>query len=248
VAVYKSLVFVLKCQDWSESSQVIHLLAREVGRLRCLAKGSARGLNPFGGPLDRWTLGEAVFSLRDPTRLATLMEAYETERFEGLRERLPAYFGGCYITELVMALVPDADPQPDLFDLVVEAMRALAAAEAEACQAVTFAAAWRVLAALGYGPDMGQCVECGQALEAGAAATFSVGVGGAVCEGCRAKATGLLPLSAQSAKAVTFLAKADWGDAARVRLSKQTAAQVRSVLGARIAELAGRELSAARFV
>jgi len=248
VAVCKSPVFVLRCQDWSESSQVVHLLAREAGRLRCLAKGSARGKNPFGGPLDRWTLGEAVFSLRDPTHLATLMEVYETERFEGLRERLPAYFGACYITELVTALVPDADPQPGLFDLVVEAMRVLAAAEAEACQAVTLAAAWRILGVLGYGPDMGRCTECGGALEVGAEAAFDVGLGGPVCAVCRPKATGVLPLGAKAAKAVTFLAQAAWDDVERVRLSKPTAAQMRAVLAARIAELAGRPLSAARYV
>jgi len=248
VAVCKSPVFILKCQDWSESSQIVHLLAREAGRVRCLAKGSLRGMNPFGGPMDRWTAGEAVFSLRDPTHLATLMEVYETERFEGLRARLPAYFGACYLTEMVLALVPEVDPQPGLFDLVVETMRALAAAEAEGGQAVTLAGAWRLLAALGYGPDMGQCTDCGRALAEGEAAAFDVALGGPVCEACRPRAKGPLPLTAQAAKAVTFLAKAPWPQVERVRLSRPTAAQMRAILAGRIAELAGKPLSAARYV
>jgi DNA repair protein RecO (recombination protein O) len=248
VPVVKSHVLILKCQDWSETSQVVHLLSREVGRVRCLAKGSRRGLNPFGGPLDRWTLAEAVFSLRDPNRLATLMELYELDRFEGLREKLPAYLGACCMTEAVLALVPDADAQPALFDLVVQAFSVLAAAEPRASRAVTFAAAWRLLAALGYGPDLARCVECGTPLQAGSAREFSPGLGGPVCTACRPKGGDVLHLGTRAAEAVAFLKTADWRSVQRVRLSDPTARQVRAALSSRFAELAGRQLSAARYV
>jgi DNA repair protein RecO (recombination protein O) len=248
MAVVKSQVLLLRCQDWSESSQVVHLLAREVGRIRCLAKGSKRGLNLFGGPLDRWSLGEAVFSLRDPNKLATLMELYELDRFEGLRAKLPAYLGACFVTEIVTALVPDADPQPALFDLVVEVFRELAAAEPEAARAVAFAAAWRLLDALGYGPNLARCVECEAELPPKSPREYSPGLGGVVCDACRPKAGGLLKLGVQAAQAITFLRAADWNDVRRVRLTDTTARQVRTALAMRIEELSGRQLCAARYV
>jgi DNA repair protein RecO (recombination protein O) len=246
VPIHKSTVLILRCQDWSETSQVVHLLAREGGRLRCLAKGSRRGLNPFSGPLDRWRLGEAVFSMTDPNRLGTLMELYETERFAGLHDKLPAFYGAACLTELLMALVPDAERQPELFDLLVQAFRLLASAGPRECQAVTFAALWRTLALLGYVPPMNRCVECGGALPAGPA-DFSPGQGGPLCPACRPAARAL-HATAKTAQAIAFLLVADWDEVRRVRLTAATANQVRAILGARAEELAGRKLASLRYV
>jgi len=259
VAVHKSTVLLLRCQDWSESSQVVHLLAREVGRLRCLAKGSRRGQNPFSGPLDRWTLGEAVFSLTDPNRLATLMELYEMERFDGVRRRLPAFYGASLVTEMVLALVPEAQPQPETFDAVVQALGLLAAVEPEACRAVALAAAWRLLAILGYCPALDRCVECQRPLEAGKPVDWSAGLGGPVCPAHRppdsasprrppGETTGSHRLSAKAAACVAFLLTAEWNEVRRVRLTEATAREIRAVLGARVEELAGKKLSALRYV
>ena len=246
MAVHKSQVLILKCQDWSETSQVVHLLAREVGRLRCLAKGSRRGLNPFSGPLDCWTAGDAVFSMTDPTRLATLLELYETERFDGIRRKLPAFYGAACVTELVLAIVPDAERQPELYDLVVEALRMLAASAPRECQAVTLAALWRMLAMLGYLPPMDHCVECGGDVPPGPL-DFSRSHGGPLCAKCRPPA-GTLHLAAKAAQAIGFLLAAPWDEVRRVRLTAATAGQVRAVLDARIEELAGKKLASLRYV
>ncbi len=223
------------------------VLGRYTGLIRCLAKGSKRGRNPFDGPLDRWTLGEAVFSLRDPNRLATLMELYAVERFDGLRAKLPAFYGAALATEALLALVPEADPSPEVFDLATEALRRLAAAEADAARAVAFAFAWRLTGALGYGPDLGRCAQCGAAIATDAGVAFSGGLGGAVCPNCTPPDR-VVRLSGRAAKAVAFLASAPWAEVERVRLSGPTAEALRRAFGARAAELAGRELSALRYV
>jgi DNA repair protein RecO (recombination protein O) len=247
VALDKSRVLTLKCQDWSETSQVVHLLARDAGRFRSLAKGSKRGLNAFGGPLDRWVLGEAVFSLRDANRLAVLTELYETERFPGLRRGLPAFFGASLVTELVTALVPEVDPQPPVFDLAVGALRLLERADGPACRAVAFAFAYRLLGLLGYGPEMGRCVECGRALADGEGRAFSPGQGGAVCPNCRPKGR-TLPLNARSAEAIAFLTGAEWEEVLRVRLSDPTTGQIRRALAEHVLELSGKQLLALSHV
>jgi len=249
VPVHKSTVLVLRCHDWSESSQVVHVLSRDLGRLRCLAKGSRRPKNPFSGPLDRWMLGEAVFSAGDPNRLATLMELYETGRFDGLHRSLPAYYGASTVTELVLALVPEVDPQPAVFSLAVEALGRLADVEPDACRATAFAFALRLLALLGYGGPTDRCVECGQAIGQDRAVDYSVGLGGPVCDACRPRDKGKVHrLSGKTVQAMAFLAAADWDQVRRVRLKPATARQVREVLSATALELAGKELFAARYV
>jgi len=249
VPVHKSTVLILRCHDWSESSQVVHVLSRDLGRRRCLAKGSRRPKNPFGGPLDRWMLGEAVLSADDPNRLATLMELFETERFDGLHRSLAAYYGASMVTELVMALVPEADPQPAVFDLAAETLHHLADAEPDACRAVAFAFASRLLALLGYGSPANQCVECARTLDGAGQMDYSVGLGGPVCATCRPHGKGKIHrLTAKTVQAMAFLATADWDQVRRVRLRPATARQVRDVLSATVLELAGKELFAARYV
>ncbi len=245
--VHKTLVLVLRGRDYSETSQVVDLLGRETGRLRALAKGSKRGKNPFGGPLDRWTLGEAVFSLPHPDRLATLMELYELERFRGLREQLPAFLGACAVTEMVLVLAPDLDPQPPLFDLVVDGLRQLASAERESIRALTLALPWRILALLGYEVDPGRCVQCGRALDAKAPARFSGGLGGLVCGSCSVPDQPIA-LTGKAVEAIRFLASAEWEDVRRVRLTEATAEALRSAVKARVEALADRPLSALQYV
>jgi DNA repair protein RecO len=225
----------------------VALLGRETGRFRSLAKGSKRGRNPFDGPLDRWTLGEAVFSLRDPNRLATLMELYAVERFDGLRVKLPAFFGAALVTELLLALVPEADPSPRVFDLSVGTLRRLAAGEPEAAPAVAFAFAWRLLDELGYGVDLGRCVQCDAPIGEDAGVAFSGALGGAVCPRCTAPDR-TVKLSARAARAMMFLAGAAWDEVERVRLTKPTADALRRAFAVRAEELAGRQLSALRYV
>ena len=247
--VYKSTILTLRCTDWSETSQVVHLLAREAGRLRCLAKGSRRDRNPFSGPLDRWMLGEAVFSVTSPNRLATLMELQETDRFDGLHRSLPAYYAAATVTELVLALVPEIDPQPAVFDLTAGTLSRLSTVEPDACRAVVFAFGLRLLALLGYGPPADRCVECGRALPQGPPVDYSVGLGGPVCDTCRPQDKGKVHrLSAKTTEALAFLAGADWDQVRRVRLKPATADQVRDLLSTTVIELGGRELSAARHV
>ncbi len=245
--VYKSPILILRCQDWSETSQIVHVLAREIGRLRCLAKGSKRGQNPFSGPLDRWTLGDAVFSQADPNRLATLMELYETERFDGIRRRLPAFYGASCITEIILTIVPDLEAQPAVFDLVVDGLRLLAAVEVEACRAVTLTLVWRLLALLGYVPRLDQCAECGAAISLESPLNFSSGLGGPVCGNCHPPGR-IHHLTAKAAQAIAFLLSAGWDEVRRVRLTEATADLIRGLLSARIEELAGRKLSALRYV
>jgi DNA repair protein RecO len=251
VTVYKGQVLTLRCGDFSETSQVVTLLGPDAGLVRCLAKGSKRGRNPFGGPLDRWTLGHAVFSLPDPNRLGTLMELYELERFEGLRAKLPAFLGASAATELVLALVPEVEPQPEAFALAVETLRHLAEAEPAAARAVAFAFAWRLLAALGYGPDLGHCAECGAVVEdSGEAAgprPFSGALGGLVCPRCRAPDR-TVRLTAQGVRAIRFLASRPWDEVRRVRLADSTAKALRQALLSRAEELAGQRLSAVEYV
>jgi DNA repair protein RecO (recombination protein O) len=241
-----------------------------MGKVRLLAKGSRRGKTNFGGPLEPWMRAEALFSLRDPNRLGTLTEFYEVEGFRGLREDLQAYRAACCITELVLALVPDLQPQSRVFDLTIDVLRLLArgrrsrpekqssagrgaakgrkktgAAEASdnVASVMVFYFEVQLLQMLGYWPGFRDaCIECDRKLPTGSLREFSPSLGGLLCQACKVKTNDVIVLKPKAVEAMEFLTQAKTEQLQRVRLNPETARQMRTVMKRMTSQILGREL------
>jgi DNA repair protein RecO (recombination protein O) len=66
---HKSLALTLRVIDFSETSQVVHLYARELGRVHAIAKGSKRKKSAFRGGFDVVTLVEILRIEKEPVTL-----------------------------------------------------------------------------------------------------------------------------------------------------------------------------------
>jgi DNA repair protein RecO (recombination protein O) len=108
--------------DYSETSQVVTFFTRQTGKVTLMAKGSKRARSPFGGPIEIFSTGRAVFSDSGRDKMGTLVE------FEQMAE-MPASstiasdigtLNCCLFTvELVNLLTTDFDPHPGLFDALL---------------------------------------------------------------------------------------------------------------------------------
>src|SRR3954463_233649 len=91
--------------EYSETSQILTLFAREHGLLRVIAKGAHRktkaGASKFGGGVDLLDRGQAVFTHAPERDLATLTEWQLTEGHLELRRSLRSIYLGLYAAELV---------------------------------------------------------------------------------------------------------------------------------------------------
>ncbi len=130
---FKDQALCLRAWDWSETSQTAVLFTRQGGLLRVLAKGSRRPWSAFSGGLAPLTRGEAVGIIKDQRRLlagdaaglSTLTAWDLQELFPGVRKTLTGFYGGMHVAELLLRLVREGDPHPELFDDALEALRAL---------------------------------------------------------------------------------------------------------------------------
>src|SRR5580704_15402001 len=100
--------------EYSETSQILVLFARQHGLLRVIAKGAHRrtkaGASKFDGGADLLDIGQAVFTL-DPARdLNTLTEWSLREGHLDLRKNLRSMYLGLYAAELVSTLSEEQDP------------------------------------------------------------------------------------------------------------------------------------------
>jgi len=175
----------LRLTEYSETSQIVTLLSRQVGLVRAIAKGAHRktkaGASKFDGGMDYLEVGEAVF-IHDPAKeMSTLTEWTLREGHLPLRADLRGIYLAMYAGELVDRLLEAGDPHPDLFDRLEATLPELATGRRE--QAF-LAFELELLRELGYLAELDQCVECGRPAGEGAVAYFSPKLGGAVCRNC----------------------------------------------------------------
>lgn len=164
--------------DWSETSQTVSLLCRQLGLVRGLAKGSKRSTHPYSGGIELLTRGNVGVIPRPSSDLALITEWDLQETFPALRRSLAAHHVGLYIAELIQHAVHDHDPHPTLYD---ESLRALRSLGEEVDQHIILTRfQWALLFETGYKPELDQDVAAGDPLPDASWYFFDPRLGGLV--------------------------------------------------------------------
>ena len=116
---------VIRSVDVFETSKVLTLFSRDLGKVSALAKGARRLKSPFGSGLDLLSVCDIVVLHKASDALDLLTEAVLVERFDSLRRELPALYAGYHISELLSELTDHHDPHPRLFDAALVTLRHL---------------------------------------------------------------------------------------------------------------------------
>ncbi|QOV90384.1 DNA repair protein RecO [Humisphaera borealis] len=177
----------LRITEYSETSQIVTLLSRDVGVVRAIAKGAHRktkaGAGKFDGGMDYLEVGEAVFIFDPAKEMATLTEWTLREGHLALRNTLRGIYLALYAGELVDRLFELHDPHPEVFDRLESTLPLLATDRRE--QAF-LALELEVLRESGYLAELDICVECGRPAGGTPMSYFSAKLGGVVCRDCEA--------------------------------------------------------------
>ena len=175
---------VLRLTEFSETSQITTLFSERNGQLRLIAKGARRSTRKrFAAGLDLLECGEVSFlPPRGDAQLGTLTEWLQRDTFAGLRRAGLRLYGALYAAELVTALTEESDPHAELYHNLVETLRALNDIDRPASCLPVFQA--NLLDAIGYAPNLTECVSCRGPITTGAPLHFSAGAGGILCQDC----------------------------------------------------------------
>ncbi len=159
---------MLHSYDWSESSLIVELLTRELGRVAVVAKGAKRPYSQLRAvllPFQRLAVGfgrgagggdgEAapeIFNLRAAEWNAG--DAGVSAPISVLRGE--ALWSGFYLNELLLKLLARQDPHPRLFDGYAATLPLLAAGDEGAAQAALRAFELLLLREIGVLPSLGE--------------------------------------------------------------------------------------------
>ncbi|MEO6810007.1 MAG: DNA repair protein RecO [Isosphaeraceae bacterium] len=238
MAAVRTSGLVIRAVDVFETSRVLTLFTRDLGKVSALAKGARRLKSPFQAGLDLLSICDIVVLHKASEALDLLTEAVLVERFASCRRDLAALYSGYYIAELLHDLTDHHDPHPRLFDAAVITLRHLGDSSLRPLRLLRFELA--CLRELGHMPALEACVHCGDVVDAtGDAVAFGLATGGVLCPACRPGQPHVATLSGQTLQVMGVLAEPG-GGWRTLDARPNVLAPVRATVSAVVSHLMGR--------
>src|SRR3954462_14007237 len=191
---------VLHAFDYLESSRIIRLLTREAGVQSALARGARKSRGRYGSALDLFAEGSAQLLVK-PNRELHNLAAFEIARSRSeLAEEVGRFTAASTIAELALRFAGE-EGSPQLYDTVSDVLDQIARAAPADTISIGLAGCWRIVAVVGFTPELTSCALCHTPLRDADETTFSASSGGVVCPTCSRQVRGgrRLPAAARAA-------------------------------------------------
>jgi DNA repair protein RecO (recombination protein O) len=177
--IQRDEAIVLKSQNWSETSRIVHVFARRAGRIKLVAKGARRPKSRFGASFEPGSQAQVVFYTSRSSDLHTASEAALVWR--PLRDDLERVALRAVALELAYKAAPPETASFALYANLLRFLQSLDGGGALHTQLIAFLLL--AMNNLGYNPVLDRCLCCGR--PAGQQVhDFSVAHGGFVCASC----------------------------------------------------------------
>ena len=182
-SIVKTKGIILRSQRMGETSKLVTLYTEDYGKLKATAKGARKPKSKFGGSLELMTEVQAVCYVRDERDLQTLSDCDMLRSREQLASDLERLSFGSAACELIDHLTIEGEPNRRLYQCLAGVLEALSEVEPDQAEPVFWYYQLRVVGALGYRPELVQCVSCRKELDS-PWLWFSAALGGGLCPAC----------------------------------------------------------------
>lgn len=208
----QSEAIILRTFAWSETSLIANIYTRDFGKLAVIAKGARRPKSPFEAALDLLSLCRVVFISKSGDALDILTEAKLQQRFRAGSRDLLRLYAGYYVAELLERLTDKGDKQPEIFDLAVATLQALAQPELDV-KGIVLRFELQMLRCVGQLPTWSRCAQCGNQVAPTAEQDwfmFGLLAGGVLCNNCQPGSRQLLRIPTSAWETLERFSSADW--------------------------------------
>jgi DNA repair protein RecO (recombination protein O) len=174
VALYHDRGVVLRTYKLGEADRIVAILTRGHGKVRAVAKGVRKTKSRFGGRLEPASHVDLLL-YEGRGELDIVSQAETIDHFRPLRDDLDRLGQAVAMLEAADQLSLEREPNRRLYDMLVGALRTLAARQAPL---VVPAFLVKALALEGFRPEVDACVACG---EPGPLVSWAMEEGGLRC-------------------------------------------------------------------
>jgi len=229
-----SEAFVIQTYPLQESDLIVSFLARDLGKMRGVAKRARRPKSPFGAGLERLSRVRMSYFQKETRELVNLDGCELMQSQFSLVNDFAASVLLDFLAEISEQLLPAAEPNEKFFRLlaaVLDQMRTaqtISGGSGAVWLTATYFALWS-LRLSGMLPELDVCLGCGSCLER---AYYSRTQNGLLCQHCR---SGLGPgasreLSADSRALAARMLKEPVANFAEMKWVRETAQDLRRFL------------------
>jgi DNA repair protein RecO (recombination protein O) len=178
----KTPAIVLSTRNLGETDKLVTFFTQRSGKVTGTAKGARRIKSRFGGSLEPFTYCQIILFQKTPDALYRIQQVDIVQSFRELRENLERILWASRITALTSAMVPEAEANPTLFNVLLETLISLQGSDGEFA---TRLFEIRLLRYAGYQPrlDVEVCLGCRERLDP-RIIFFSPCHGGIICRAC----------------------------------------------------------------
>ena len=223
--IYKTEAVVLSTHNLGETSRIADLYTERWGRLSAVAKGARRPKSIFGASLEMFTHLHLILYMREGKSLAIISQAEIINPFGEIRNDPGKIACGCYLVELVKAMVKGSAPDCWLFRLI---LRSLAWLEEEKENKIFIHTVnLKLMKVLGLGPEVGVCVRCRREIDG--VVRFSSKGGGVLCKDCRGD--GAIEISKGTLTVMRRLLELEPQAIKRIKLGTKIEEELKQALG-----------------
>jgi DNA repair protein RecO (recombination protein O) len=198
--LYRTPAVVLKRMDLGEADRILTLFTRDEGKVRAVAKGVRRTTSRSAGHLEPFTVSDVLFAVG--RELDVISQADTVESFRPIREDLVLTTHAYYLSEVVDLLTEERLENRAVFDTLVEALHALSLSSDTKLVLISFHL--RLLQALGYRPELRECITCRTTIGPDHN-RFAALLGGVLCPACGPHEPTARPISVPALKLLRFV-------------------------------------------
>jgi len=245
MSLYNAEAIVIRVRDFDEADKIATLFTREEGKVQAVAKGARRPRNRYAAATQLFShLNTSMFHGRN---MDTLSQVDIVESFRHLREDLLRMAYGSYVCELMDEMVRDKQRLETAYLLLLTTLHLLNAAEMEP-EPILRAYELKLLAILGFRPNLEDCVSCSQNLGTGPWVRFAPVLGGALCPTCSGEGEAVHRISRGTLETMKRLLDGDIRRAHMIRIVGDMRAEMDRVLTDYITTRTERRLKSKEFL
>jgi DNA repair protein RecO (recombination protein O) len=172
--LYRDTGIVLRTYRLGEADRIVVLFTKGHGKVRAVAKGVRKTKSKFGARLE--PTSHVALQLYEGRELDIVTQAETVDHFRLIREDLDRIARASSMLEAVDQLAQEGEANPQLYQMLVGALRSLAGHNPPLVVPAFFL---KLLALEGYRPVVEACAECGEEQELVA---FDLESGGVLCQ------------------------------------------------------------------